>query len=371
MATRDSGLGAQDLEDGMRDAGPARMIPLLRADGEAVNLKLRGADSTPRPTYLYDASTPRLLATPRHYAYVKIAEGCDYKCAFCIIPTLRGSYRSRTHDSIVTEAARLAAQGVKELLLISQDTTFYGIDRGERGALARLLRALNRVEGLEWIRMLYLYPTTITDEVLDAMAESEKVCRYVDLPLQHAADRLLKRMKRPGTRAGYERLLERIRARVPGVTLRTTFIVGFPGETPEDYAELQSFVDAVQFDHIGVFTYSHEEGTTAHDLPDDVPATVKRRRQAGVMRRQRQIVERAQRSRIGNRVRVLVDGPSSEHDLVLRGRLEGQAPEIDPLVYLTDCDPSAIMAGQFVEGEIVASRSYDLVVRPVPLPAGF
>ncbi len=351
---------------GSRDQDPAgRVIPLLRSNGEPIGSRDQSPEPRDVPTYLYDASTPRLLATPRHYAYVKIAEGCDYKCAFCIIPTLRGKYRSRSHESIVTEAQRLAGQGVKELLLISQDTTFYGIDRGERGALARLLRALNRVDGLEWIRMLYLYPTTITDDVLDAMAESDKVCKYVDLPLQHASDRVLKRMKRPGTRAGYERLLERIRARVPGVTLRTTFIVGFPGETTDDHAELESFVEAVRFDHIGVFTYSHEEGTSAHGLDDDVPAGIKRRRQAGVMRLQRRIVQNAQRSRIGRRVRVLVDGPAAEHDLVLRGRLEGQAPDIDPQVYLTDCDPSALSAGQFIQAEIVASRAYDLVVRPL------
>jgi len=351
---------------GARDSGfGIRTIPLLRSNGEQVGTK----DQEPRtkdelPTYLYDASTPRLLATPRHYAYVKIAEGCDYKCAFCIIPTLRGKYRSQTHESIVVEAERLAAQGVKELLLISQDTTFYGIDRGERGALARLLRALNRIDGLEWIRMLYLYPTTITDDVLDAMAESSKVCKYVDLPLQHASDRVLKRMKRPGTRAGYERLLDRIRQRVPGVTLRTTFIVGFPGETDEDYAELESFVESVGFDHVGVFTYSHEEGTSAHDLADNVPAAVKKRRQSGVMRLQRRIVTRAQRSRIGSQVRILVDGPSAEHDLVLRGRMEGQAPEIDPQVYLTECDPSELTPGQFIQAEVVGNRAYDLVVRP-------
>ena len=224
------------------------------------------------PTYLYDADTPRLLATPRHYAYIKIAEGCDYKCGFCIIPKLRGHYRSRPHDSIVREAEALAARGVKELLLISQDTTFYGIDRGERGALARLLGALQQVDGIEWIRLLYLYPTTIGDDVLDAMAAHDKVCRYIDLPLQHASDAVLKRMKRPGTRAGYEKLLDRIRTRVPDVTLRTTVIVGYPGETADDFAELQAFVKAVEFDHLGVFTYSHEEGTTAHDLADDVPA---------------------------------------------------------------------------------------------------
>ena len=341
------------------------LIPLLRSNGERVNLRSPIPDPRSLPDYLYDANTPRLLATPRHYAYIKIAEGCDYKCAFCIIPTLRGNYRSRSIDSVVQEAERLAASGVKELLLISQDTSFYGIDQGERGSLAKLLRALNRIEGLEWIRMLYLYPTTIGDDVLEAMAESDKVCRYVDLPLQHASDAVLKRMKRPGTRASYERLLDRIRQRVPGVTLRTTFIVGFPGETAEDYAQLQSFVKAIEFDHVGVFTYSHEEGTSAHGFDDDVPASLKRRRQAGVMRLQKQVVQRAHRARIGQRVRVLVDGPSADHDLVLRGRLEGQAPDIDPLVYLTDCDPSALTPGQFIEADVVASRAYDLVARPV------
>jgi ribosomal protein S12 methylthiotransferase len=338
--------------------GGSGLIPLLRSNGEAIALQ------PALPDYLYDAHTPRMLATPKHYAYVKIAEGCDYKCAFCIIPTLRGHYRSRSIDSIVQEAQRLAAAGVKELLLISQDTSFYGNDQGERGSLARLLRALDRIDGLEWIRMLYLYPTTIGDDVLEAMAESEKVCRYIDLPLQHASDGVLKRMKRPGTRRSYERLLDRIRQRVPGVTLRTTFIVGFPGETPEDHAELQSFVKAVEFDHVGVFTYSHEEGTSAHAFNDDVPAGLKRRRQAGVMRLQKKVVQRAHRRRLGTQVRVLVDGPSAEHDLVLRGRLEGQAPDIDPLVYFTECDPSTLTAGQFVQAEIVASRGYDLVVRP-------
>jgi ribosomal protein S12 methylthiotransferase len=353
------------ISGGPEEQDPPYAVPLLRSNGEPVKLGRSKAAATVLPEYLYDANTPRLLATPRHYAYVKIAEGCDYKCAFCIIPTLRGKYRSRSIESVVQEAERLAASGVKELLLISQDTSFYGIDQGERGALARLLRALNRIDGLEWIRMLYLYPTTIGDDVLDAMAESEKVCRYIDLPLQHASDRVLKRMKRPGTRASYEKLLDRIRTRVPGVTLRTTFIAGFPGETAEDYAELESFVKAIEFDHVGVFTYSHEEGTSAHALPDDVPAATKRKRQAGVMRLQKQVVRRVHRRRLGQQVRVLVDGPAAEHDLVLRGRLEGQAPEIDPLVYLTDCDPSALSPGQFVQAEIVASRGYDLLVRPL------
>jgi ribosomal protein S12 methylthiotransferase len=356
----ESGIG--DQRSGITD----RVIPLLRSNGEPVPARAESREPKAEdlPTYLYDAGTPRMLATPRHYAYVKIAEGCDYKCAFCIIPTLRGKYRSRTHESIVAEAERLAAQGVKELLLISQDTTFYGVDRGERGALARLLRAVNRVDGLEWIRMLYLYPTTITDDVLDAMADSEKICKYIDLPLQHASDDVLKRMKRPGTQTSYRRLLDRIRQRISDVTLRTTFIVGFPGETEENYAELRSFIEAVQFDHVGVFTYSHEEGTSAHGLADDVPPAIKKKRQTGLMRLQRRIVQRAQRRRIGSHVRIVVDGPSAEHDLVLRGRLEGQAPEIDPQVYLTDCDPSLLKAGQFLRAEVVASRGYDLVVRP-------
>ena len=296
---------------------------------------------------------------------MKIAEGCDYKCAFCIIPTLRGHYRSRPQESIVREAESLAARGVKELLLISQDTSFYGVDRGERGGLGRLLRALNRVEGLEWIRMLYLYPTTIGDDVLEAIAESEKVCKYIDLPLQHAADGVLKRMKRPGTRAGYERLLQRIRRTLPGVALRTTFIVGFPGETEQDFAELVSFVNAIEFDHVGVFTYSHEEGTSAHGLDDDVPARVKKQRQSKLMSVQRRIVDRTQRARVGQNVRLLVDGPAAEHELVLRARTEGQAPDIDSLVYLTDCDPAALTPGTFIDAEIVGSRAYDLTARPL------
>ena len=388
----DAVLGTGEVPDIVAALGPsahqprgsAGTIPLLRANGTAVALDGRGATGaatrTPLPTYLYGADTPRLLATPRHYAYIKIGEGCDYRCAFCIIPTLRGDYRSRSIESVVREAEGLAAQGVKELLLVSQDTSYFGIDRGERGALARLLDALQAVDGIEWIRLLYLYPTTITDDVLDAMARHSKVCRYVDLPLQHASDQVLRRMKRPGTKAGYERLLARIRDRVPGVTLRTTFIVGFPGETEADVRELADFVARMRFDHVGVFTYSHEEGTSAFALEDDVPAAEKLERQAAIMEIQRGVVAAANRRRVGQTVRVLVDGPSSEHELVLRARLEGQAPDIDSQVYLTDCDPADFAAGAFVEAEIVAGRdgagdgaddegqsdaAYDLVARPL------
>ena len=223
--------------------------------------------SRPRvPDYLYDADTPRYLTTPKHFAYVKVAEGCDYTCAFCIIPTLRGTYRSRTSESIVREARALAERGVRELLLISQDTTFFGIDRGERGALGRLLRELNAIDGLAWIRLLYLYPTTITDDVLAAMADCEKVCRYIDLPLQHASAEVLKRMRRPGNRHTYDKLLARIRSQVPDVTLRTTLIVGFPGETDADFAELEGFVADTGFDHrrrVHVFARRGDAGVRA------------------------------------------------------------------------------------------------------------
>ena len=219
--------------------------------------------------------------------------------------------------------------------------------------------------GLEWIRLLYLYPTTITDEVLDAIGESRAVCRYIDLPLQHAADPVLQRMKRPGTRASYERLMDRVRRRLPDATLRTTFIVGFPGETAADFEELQSFTASVGFDHLGVFTYSHEEQTSAFALADDVPAATKRARQKRLMEAQRARVTARQQARIGERIRLLVDGPSAEHELVLRARTAGQAPDIDPVVYLTDCDPSALTAGQFIEAEITGSQEYDLVARPL------
>jgi ribosomal protein S12 methylthiotransferase len=342
-----------------RPADPVHALPLLRREDHAAPL-------ANRPTYLYDDLTPRILTTPAHYAYVKIAEGCNYACAFCIIPRLRGAYRSRPADSIVREARDLAARGVKELLLVSQDTTFYGHDRGERDGLPRLLRELNGVEGLEWIRLLYLYPTTITTGTLAAIAECDKVCKYVDLPLQHASNAVLKRMRRPGTRESYTRLIRKIRSAVPGVTLRTTFIVGFPGETDAEFEQLREFVESTKFDHVGVFTYSHEEGTTAWRYADDVPRRVKLRRQRALMTMQRRLVLAANRRRIGEHVQVLVDGPSPEHPFVLRGRLAGQAPEIDSLAYLSDADPSVCVPGTLLAAEVIAARGYDLAVRPLP-----
>jgi ribosomal protein S12 methylthiotransferase len=361
----DAVLGTGEVPEivgAIEGASRIRKIPLtlVHAQGPEPN-----AQGPKLPTYLYDTESPRVFATPRHFAYIKVAEGCDYKCSFCIIPKLRGHYRSRPVDAIVREARSLAARGVRELILISQDTTFYGRDLGEGAALPTLLRELNTVEGIDWIRLLYLYPTTITDDILDAMAECEKVVKYIDLPLQHASDAVLRRMKRPGTGNNYEKLLGRIRTRVPGVSLRTTFIVGFPGETDAEFDELRAFIRRVGFDHVGVFTYSHEEGTTAHDLTDDVsPATKKKRRNA-LMAEQKRIVARAQKRRVGAQVEVMVDGPSPEHDLVWRGRLAGQAPEIDPVVYFTDVHTEALRPGALLKAEVVGSREYDLVVRPL------
>jgi ribosomal protein S12 methylthiotransferase len=365
---------AQRPEPKAQTREPSAQSPEPRAESPISPLTLfrtaptGAAPAVPTPpTYLYDASTPRVLTTPRHYAYVKVAEGCDYTCAFCIIPKLRGSYRSRTEDSIVAEAGALAARGVRELLLISQDTTFFGIDRGERGALARLLRRLNRIDGLAWIRLLYLYPTTITDDVLDAMAESERVCNYIDLPLQHASNAVLKRMRRPGTRQSYDTLLARIRARVPGVTLRTTFIVGFPGETEADVDALAAFVEVSAFDHVGVFTYSHEEDTRAYALADDVPDRVKRARRGRIMRLQRTIAGRLRQAQVGSVLDVMVDGPSPDSSLVVTGRLNGQAPDIDAQVIFSDCDPSTLAPGAIVQARIQAATGYDLIATPLPV----
>jgi ribosomal protein S12 methylthiotransferase len=356
----DACLGTGEVPDilGAIEA-PTRPVPLFRSTQEVLERVQDGV--RPRPSYLYDASTPRLLTTPGHYAYIKIGEGCDYTCAFCIIPTLRGAYRSRTAASVLEEARRLAAAGVRELLLVSQDTTFFGIDRGERGALAGLLRELNTIDGIERIRLLYLYPTTITDDVLDAMAECEKVCKYVDLPLQHASAQVLKRMRRPGNAESYERLIARIRARVPNATLRTTFIVGFPGETREDFDALCDFVRTIEFDHVGVFTYSHEEGTRAHAFSDDIPRSTKRARRSELMQIQKRLVAKRHRGRIGEPVQVMIDGPSVESPLVWQGRLDGQAPDIDPVVYLDSADPDQLRPGQVAMARITGAKDYDLI----------
>jgi ribosomal protein S12 methylthiotransferase len=313
-------------------------------------------------TYLYDDSTPRVLATPGHFAYVKIAEGCDRPCAFCFIPQMRGHFRSRRFGSVVAEAKQLAARGVRELILVAQDSSRYGEDLGERDALAALMRELCRLEGIEWVRVMYTYPTHISDAFLDVLATEPKAVKYLDMPLQHASQNVLKLMKRGGNRESLERLIARVRERVPGVAVRTTFITGFPGETEEDFNELLAFVRGVEFDRVGVFTYSDEEGTPAFDLPEKVDAKVARRRRDRLMREQSRISLRLNRARVGQTVRVLFEGASAETDLLWQGRTETQAPEIDGCVLINDApEGCAPEPGDFVNVRITEAQQYDLV----------
>ncbi len=317
-------------------------------------------------TYLYDESTPRVLATPGHFAYVKIAEGCDRPCAFCFIPQMRGHFRSRRFGSVVAEAKQLAGQGVREIILVAQDSSRYGEDLGESDALAHLMRELCRLDGVEWVRVMYTYPTHISDGFLGALAEEPKAVKYLDMPLQHASQNVLKLMKRGGNRASLERLIARVRARVPGIAVRTTFITGFPGETDEDFAELLTFIKNVEFDRVGVFTYSDEEGTPAFDLPDKVDAKTARERRAKLMRAQSRISLRKNLARVGEVVRVLFEGASAETDLLWQGRMETQAPEIDGCVLINDAPEGfAPEPGQYVNVEITEAQQYDLVGRIV------
>ncbi len=316
--------------------------------------------------FLYDETTPRLRATAPYSAYVKIAEGCDHTCAFCIIPKLRGVFRSRSPESILREVEILAAQGVKEIVLISQDTTAYGSDLALKDGLARLVEAIASVEGVEWVRFLYCYPTAITDELLRVMAEYPNVCKYFDIPLQHASGNVLKLMRRGGNRSSYERLFARIRERVPGVALRTTFIVGFPGETDEDFEELVAFVKAMEFDRVGVFTYSDEENSPAYEIENKVSHAVAKKREKILMKAQAKISKRKNKALLGKRVQVLLEGRSKESDLWLEGRMQSQAPEIDGCVLINDLpEDREIRAGDFVTVEITEAHEYDIIGRVV------
>ncbi len=313
-------------------------------------------------TYLYDESTPRVLATPGYTAFIKIAEGCDRPCAFCFIPQMRGHFRSRRFGSIMLEASQLAQQGVKELVLVAQDSSRYGEDLGEPDALAHLLRELSHLDGIEWVRVMYTYPTHISDAFLDVLAEEPKAVKYLDMPLQHASHNVLKLMRRGGTRQSLERLIQRIRKRVPGIAIRTTFITGFPGETEEDFQELLTFIRNVEFDRVGVFTYSDEEGTPAFDLPDKVDARTAKSRRARLMKEQSRISRRRNKARIGETVRVLFEGAAKETDLLWQGRMETQAAEIDGCVLINDAPENfEPEPGAFVNVLITEAHEYDLV----------
>jgi ribosomal protein S12 methylthiotransferase len=313
-------------------------------------------------TYLYDEYTPRLRATESHTAFIKIAEGCDRPCAFCSIPSMRGSFRSRRFGSIMKEAQDLAKQGVKELVLIAQDSSRYGEDLGEIDGLPHLINELCTIDGVEWVRVMYTYPTHISDSFLAAVANNPKAVKYLDMPLQHASRNVLKLMKRGGTRESLEKLIRRVREKVPGIAIRTTFIVGFPGETEADFEELVKFVQNCKFDNLGVFTYSDEEGTPAYDLPDKVDAKIAKQRRNRLMKEQAKISKRNNLAKIGNTYRVLFEGLSQESDLLFQGRLEGQAQEIDGYILINDLpEDLEPRIGAIYDVRITEAHEYDLV----------
>ena len=312
------------------------------------------------PMYIHDEFAPRINSWKTHSAWLKISEGCNHKCAFCIIPTLRGKMRSRSIPSLVVEAERMAAEGVRELNLVSQDSTAFGRDLADGTDLGGLLRALAKVDGLDWIRLHYAYPIGLPESLLRAISEEEKVCNYLDMPLQHASGKMLKAMRRGVTRAGQDRILERVRRFVPDIAIRSTFIVGFPGETEEDFEELLDFIQEQRFDRVGVFTYFQEDGTDAAKLPDQVPEAVRLDRQRRLMEAQAEISRARLLAMVGQIQPVLIDGPSSDHEWVISGRLRTQAPEVDGHVFL-DSPPDDVKAGQIRMVRIDRTSEYDLV----------
>ena len=318
------------------------------------------------PQYLYDHTTPRLLATGKSSAYIKIAEGCDHPCSFCVIPNLRGKFRSRRFASVVAEAEQLVAQGVRELTLIGQDTTCYGEDLGMKDGLAQLLDALAGIPDLKWLRFLYAYPNKVTGRLLETIARHDNICKYLDMPLQHASGAVLKRMRRGGNADIFLKTIERVRSTVPGVAIRSTFITGFPGETEADFAVLSDFVRAAELDWLGAFSYSDEEGSGAFELGEKVPARTIEARRRSLMRQQQAISRKSRARQVGRQFDLLVEGPSEETPLLWEGRTEHQAPEIDGKVYINDFGPfEQLTPGQFYQCEITESQDYDLVGRIV------
>jgi len=367
---------SKDLSSELRDEVDAfigldqvtKVAPII----EAIYARERGKQEAPvsyvegKSTFIPDFDTPRFRLTPKHFAYIKIAEGCNHPCTFCIIPQIRGRHRSRTVESVVAEARQLVREGVKELNLISQDTTFFGMDTWEqrpnprtpvdssRGtALTTLLRQLNAIEGDFWIRLLYTHPAHWSDELSKTIAECPKVARYIDIPLQHISDNMLERMQRETSGDYIRDLLKRIRAGIPGIAIRTTFIVGFPGETEADVAELCDFIRETKFERLGVFRYSQEEGTRGAKMPDQIPAKVKEARWHETMALQKEIAAKVSKSHVGQTLKVLVEEPG-----VARG--EADAPDIDGRVYV----PRELPVGEFAEVKITGYHDYDLLALP-------
>jgi ribosomal protein S12 methylthiotransferase len=329
------------------------------------------------PSYLYHDLTPRILATPRHTAYIKINEGCDHPCTFCVIPQLRGKFRSRRLESVVREAENLAAAGVREISLIGQDTTFYGEDLGLRDGLPILLERLAQIEDLSWIRFLYCYPNRVTPRLLDTIAAHPRLAKYLDVPLQHASRSVLARMKRGSSGDAFLKMLERARKAIPGVSIRTSFIVGFPGETEKDFRELCDFVRAAEFDWMGVFAYSDEDSSKSFALENKVDQETIARRRDTLMAIQKKVSARKLGKRVGRRMQAMLEGPSKDTDLIWEARLEGMAPEIDGTVYITEFvgvnDAADLPApGTMATIEVTEANDYDLIARAVefaPPPA--
>jgi ribosomal protein S12 methylthiotransferase len=316
-----------------------------------------------RPTYIPDYDTPRFRLTPAHFAYVKIAEGCNHPCSFCVIPQMRGKHRSRPPESVLAEIRGLVSEGVREINLISQDTTYYGMDLwpakagprqpidSTRGpTLAALLREIQKIEGEFWVRLLYTHPAHWSDELIETLAQCDKVARYVDIPLQHIDDSMLNRMRRETSRRHIEHLIQKLRAGIPGVTLRTTFIVGFPGETEEEFSSLLDFIRCTRFERLGIFKYSQEDGSRAAKMPGQIPAKIKTARYRAAMSVQQQIADEIAREKVGRELKLLVDQPHI-------ARSEGDAPDVDARVVLSE----AARVGEFIRCRISGSRGYDLL----------
>jgi ribosomal protein S12 methylthiotransferase len=324
------------------------------------------------PTYLYDESTPRFLTTPKSSAYIKIAEGCDHPCTFCVIPNLRGKFRSRRFESVVAEAQQLVARGVQEITLIGQDTTCYGEDLGIKDGLATLLDSLAGIEGLRWLRFLYAYPNRITGRLLDTIAKHDNICKYLDVPLQHASPAVLKTMKRGAGADIFLKTLDKVRAAVPGIALRTSFIVGFPGESLRDFEILEEFIGEARFDWLGVFGYSHEEGSEAYAHTAQVPKRSIESRKRRLMKLQQSISKRAKQQWIGRELVVLAEGESEETPLLWEGRTQFHAPEIDGKVYINDFGElgtdATLEPGRFYKAEITEAHEYDVVARVLSGP---
>ncbi|HWZ33081.1 MAG TPA: 30S ribosomal protein S12 methylthiotransferase RimO [Bryobacteraceae bacterium] len=328
------------------------------------------AKSNPFEAYLYHDLTPRVLATPRHFAYIKIAEGCDHPCTFCVIPQYRGDFRSRRFESVISEATRLFSQGVREINLIGQDTTCYGEDFGMKDGLATLLARLAQIEtrNEKWVRFLYCYPNKVTQKLLDTIAEHDALVKYIDMPLQHASGPVLKRMKRGANGDIFLKLIERIRKTIPGVAIRTSMIVGFPGETEQDFETLCAFVKTAQFDRLGVFSYSDEDTCASFHLDGKVDARTIYNRKRALMALQRRISRARNQQLVGSEVPVLVEGPSADSELVWQARLSTQAPEIDGVCYISDPGDRPLRAGEMRRLRITEAHDYELTGSIVDLP---